>query len=159
MATISALVAVPLIMPTEDTLCPLCCRTWPLKCTEKSSGSELIPTKCQVTLECAHTLRSGEDQQNQQRNVYKRATNSKNLKRYWYSLIVEKLSSLPGTEPFVKPLIVYFTFSLSGAPPLLYQVLLSSNTPNNSVYSWWKWTCFPASSRLPVTQRYTYQAD
>lgn len=73
-ATISALVAVPLKMPIEDTLCPLCCRTWPLKCTEKSSGSELIPTKCHVILECAHTLRSGEDQE----KYYKR-TSSQNL--------------------------------------------------------------------------------
>lgn len=58
-ATMVAVVEEPLIRPTDDTLCPLCCSTCPFICTENTSGSELIPTRCRLTEAWAHRLTSG----------------------------------------------------------------------------------------------------
>lgn len=58
-AVMLALVAVPAIRPTEDTRWSACCRTCPLICTENSSGSELMPTRCRLTEVWAQTVRPG----------------------------------------------------------------------------------------------------
>lgn len=59
-ATMPAVAVEPLMRPTEDTLCPVCRSTWPFMCTENTSGSELIPTRCRLTEAKAHTLTSGQ---------------------------------------------------------------------------------------------------
>lgn len=67
-ATMLAVAEEPLIRPTEDTLCPDCCSTWPLRCTEKTSGSELIPTRWRLTEAWAQTLTS--EKKRKKKHVY-----------------------------------------------------------------------------------------
>lgn len=57
--TMLAVAVEPLIRPTDDTLWPVCCSTWPFMCTENTSGSELIATRCRLTEAWAHILMSG----------------------------------------------------------------------------------------------------
>lgn len=63
-ATMLAVVEEPLIRPTDDILCPVCCSTCPFICTENTSGSELIPNRCRLTEAWAHTLTSGQKRGN-----------------------------------------------------------------------------------------------
>lgn len=59
----------PLMSPTDDTLCPVCSSTCPFICTENTSGSELIPTRCSLTEAYAHMLMSGRKRGNSGRDI------------------------------------------------------------------------------------------
>lgn len=48
-ATMLAVMEEPVMSPTDDTLCPACSSTCPFICTENTSGSEFIPTRCTLT--------------------------------------------------------------------------------------------------------------
>jgi hypothetical protein len=43
-----------------DILWPRCCSTWPFMCTENTSCSELMPTRCRLTVLWAQMSTSGE---------------------------------------------------------------------------------------------------
>ena len=53
-------VAEPLTSPTVDILWSRCCSTWPFMCTENTSCSELMPTRCRLTVLWAQMSTSGE---------------------------------------------------------------------------------------------------
>lgn len=133
-ATMLMVVEEPLIRPTEDILCPFCCSTCPFICTENTSGSELMPTRCRLTGAYVHILTS--KMKEQFRYVGRQAGKGW---AYW-----------PGKDPSVNPLIVYLMWSTEAGPFCLNLLSFSLKTPNKNTYSWWMSICLPDSSRLPA---------